>query len=593
MKAAKISTLVILCGLMCVASLSAQQPGGPITTAESGESEQYHVLSRYQHSRSAMMRFITSDEGRLFMQLEGHPLAKALQQEFGDVPPNTRLPRSLRLLLDEQKLERLQPPTVLATPAGGMPCSQPTGVRFNLEPRSNAIAQNAPNADFILSGVSTDDDLVVQVANDTRGILTSNWDGSASGYYVHNSNTADCSVQFEGGLPSFTFQGDTLFGSGAVVVKADNTRGVFFAADDRIGSTTSGIGLFRAAAADLLNPSRCPNGTHTLAQATSCWMQTPPVFLDQLPSFDEGSFPFLAVDERDTHAGKGAGDVYVLYDQESNFGLQIVACTNSLNCGPPATVPGNGGGEADIHVLPNGVITILSGNETGALQFQTCTPSGAPKPPICSTPTLAVTLSGSGPLENLNFPDCCAPSSAVRMGSGNTFTAFIVYTDCRNLFTPPPPPQNQPTVCLAADVKLIFSTDSGATWSKPVSVNTKSGHHLLSNVTIDASTGTVSIVYFSTEGDPNFHEVRVMLNQIAPGSTALGPEQLITTKLDAADSGPGGNFLSDVQIGAISRGTGAAGHSRLYTSFNSSAVNGTYNGKSLPELNNHISLFRF
>jgi hypothetical protein len=84
-----------------------------------------------------------------------------------------------------------------------------------------------------------------------------------------------------------------------------------------------------------------------------------------------------------------------------------------------------------------------------------------------------------------------------------------------------------------------------------------------------------------------------MLNQIAPGSTTVGPQRLVTTTLDAADIGPGGNFLSDTQIGAISRGTGAAGHSRLYTSFNSSAVNGTYNWKPLPELNNHISLFLF
>jgi hypothetical protein len=584
--------LTILCGLLCISALQAQQPGGRITAAESGENPQYHVPPRYQHSRSAMMKFITSDEGRLFLQLEGHPLAKALQQKFGDVPPSTRLPRALRLLLQQEKSDGPhQLPSAVDTAARVL-CNQSSGTRFNLEPRANAIAQDAPAADFILNGVKTNDDLIVQVANDTRGLLTSNWDGSGSGYYVHNSGIADCSVQFEGGLPSFASQGDTLMGAGAVVVKADNTGRAFFAADDRIGSSISGIGLFRAAAADLLNPTKCPSGTHTLAQATSCWMQTPPVLLDPLPSFDGGSFPFLAVDER--ASGTGAGDVYVVYDQESSFGLQVVACTNSLNCGSPVTIPGNGGGDADIHVLPNGIITIMSGNETGDLQFQTCIPIGAPNPPLCGTPTVAATFpAGSGPMENLNFPLCCAPSSAVRTETGNNFTAFIVYTDCRNLFTPSPPPQNQPTVCLAADVKLLFSTDSGGTWSKPVSVDTKSGHHFLSNVAVDASTGTVSIVYFSTEGDPNFHEVRVMLNQIAPGSTTVGPAQLITTKLDAADVGPGGNFLTDTQIGAISRGTGAAGHSRLYTSFNSSAVDGTYNGKPLPELNNHISLFLF
>ena len=77
-------------------------------------------------------------------------------------------------------------------------------------------------ADFILNGVGAGQDLIVQSANDYRGNVTkANWDGSLSGYYVHRAAAADCSVQFEGGLPSFTFQGNEEMGVGDASVVAE------------------------------------------------------------------------------------------------------------------------------------------------------------------------------------------------------------------------------------------------------------------------------------------------------------------------------------------------------------------------------------
>ena len=106
----------------------------------------------------------------------------------------------------------------------------------------------------------------------------------------------------------------------------------------------------------------------------------------------------------------------------------------------------------------------------------------------------------------------------------------------------------------------------------------------------------MSIVYLSTEGDPNFHQSRVMLNQIALGSTKLGPQQRITSVHDATDMFAGAenfDFLNDLGIGVVSRGTGSAGHSRLYTSFNSSLDKGLYEKEPLPDLNNDINLQTF
>jgi hypothetical protein len=496
-------------------------------------------------------------------------------------------------------------------PAGPVPCNTPTGTRFNLEPRVNATDQSAASADFLLNGVGMDNDLVVQMANDSRGLAQSH-----SGYYVHRSMTPDCSVQFEGGLPPFTFQGDTFVGTnaqgGGPLVVADSGRNAFFAADGRTGSKSVGIGLFRAAAADLLNPKRCPNGTHTLAQATACWMQTVPVFLDPLSPDNEAAEPYLAVDERTTGSGTGAGDVYVLYGNNPSP-LSIVACTNSLKCGVAALIPVPANtinlpyGGVDVHVSSTGLITVSFGllaqdRQPGeTLFFTTCTPAGAPKPPTCAQATVVANVTNEiltsfpgVPLEHLNgLPlEITTPKHATRPGPRNDFTTFLVYDDCLSPLTS----NSGFQLCAGGQVNLTISSDSGKTWSKPISVDTKVGHHFFGNVATDGSTGTVSIVYMSTEGDPNFHQSRVMLNQIAPGSTTLGPQKRITSVLDATDiiaGGPGSAFLEDLGFGVVSRGTGSAGHSRLYTSFNSSLDKGLYEKEPLPDLNNDISLVTF
>jgi hypothetical protein len=146
-----------------------------------------------------------------------------------------------------------------------------------------------------------------------------------------------------------------------------------------------------------------------------------------------------------------------------------------------------------------------------------------------------------------------------------------------------------------AEVNLTLSTDNGQTWSTPVSVDTASGHHFFPSVAVDQSTGTVNIVYYTTEGNSAHHYVRVFLNQIAPGSTAIGPAQQVTTAFAPMDIAPGflNLDLDDFHLGAIARGTGTPGQSHLYTSFNRTLVDGIYNGKALPEKNNHISLNTF
>lgn len=498
-------------------------------------------------------------------------------------------------------------PAQSVSQAATVPCNASTGARFNLEPRANAVSQNQPNADFLLNRVSANDDLIVQVANDDRGNLkTTKWDGSVSGYYVHSSATADCSVQFEGGLPTITSQGVTYTGSGSAMVAADPARDAFFAVDFHGTAQSAAYGLFRVSASTLLNPQLCPNGTHTEAQAASCWEATPPALL-VLPATGFG-FPQLAVDERPTNAGIGAGDVYVqgLGSNASGTVLSLQACTNSLNCGTTVSIagPSNPTGLEYMKVRSDGLITISYANVNGSLEglqtddifFVTCTPTGAPNPPTCGTPTLVQHVASpinssffpEFPLTNIDMSMFTYPKHASRAEAGGQFTTFLVYDDCKSPFQFQNPPIS---ICVDAEVLMVTSTDDGLTWSSPVSVDSNSGHHFFPAIVTDTSTGIVNLAYYSAESDPFNHRVQVVRNQILPGSKSPGTPVAMTTTATAIDLAPQriNQGQSDYFLGVAARGNSVSGQSHLYTSFDSTAVAGTYKGKPLPELNNHIS----
>jgi len=592
MKSFKISILAMVAGLVLLTLSHAQSPdrrnprGNPLARF------QLTLPAGFQDARtphSWAMRFLASEEGRGFLKATGHPLAKYAIAAFGEPSKNTVVPAQWF----QQAAEARQ--DLGTTAPTSAPCNASNGVRFNLEPRVKATTQNQAQADFLLNRIAPGDDLIVQGAQDWRGAFPSNtWDNSVSGYYVHASSTADCSVQFEGGLPTFTFQGDTEMGIGDTFVAADPARDAFFAVDLRFGTNPQqGIGLFRTSASTLLDPKACPSGTHLQAQAASCWMTTPPVFMALA-----ANAPRIAIDERATNAGVGAGDVYVVADPLSIF---LVACTNGLNCGQSVLVSGSDSIAEfpDVQVRPDGVITVSyivvnSVGNTGAdIKFATCIPAGAPKPPVCGKPTLVTHLANNllpnntTNMELVNYGPVVFtfPKHANRADSGNNFTSFLVYDDCKSPFTQGNPPF---TVCIDAEVMMTASTDGGQTWSAPVSVDTAPGHHFLPSITTDTSIGIVHITYYSAEGDKFNHMVRVFRNQINPGGVQLGPAQAVTKLPDTIDNSFNNAFLLDLYMGAKSRGNGVSGQSRLYMSFDSTLVPGTYEGEPAPDANNNI-----
>jgi hypothetical protein len=597
MRTLKIGTLIALSGWLLASAPGAQPPRRtPVRAA---------IPAALVHSRSATARFLSSEEGRSLLEVSGHPLSRYLNQAFGE--PSAQALAAARA---RRQPRTSAPPESEATPAV-TPCTGTSGARFNLEPRANAVPQQNAAADFILNAVGQGEDLIVQSANDWRGAFASaTWDNSLSGYYVHRAATADCSVQFEGGLPSIAYQGGAVLGVGDAAVVADPARRAFFMADMRFGST-AGIGLFRVSAANLLNATNCPAGTHREAQAASCWTQTPPVLVNPVTQPYFSSEFNLAVDER--ASGTGAGDLYIAANtyitSAAAYEVVVMACTNAtLSCSPMVTLS-TSGALPYVQVRQDGVITIsylAAIEETSTAEpiaFVTCTPAGAPNPPVCGTPSTVVTVQHplptpaegvlTTPIKGIDiFSLSTYPKHANRLETNGSFTSFLVYDDCRSPYTPPPPPTPQSTLCLNAEVNMTFSTNNGQTWSTPLSVDTASGHHFYPSIAADKSTGTVSVVYYTTEGNQFHHRVRVFLNQAAAGSTALGPAQQITTVLAPMDIAPGGlnTDMDDFHMGAIARGTGTAGQSHLYTSFNQTIVNGTYNGQPLPDKNNHIGL---
>jgi hypothetical protein len=581
----------------CVAALIAL----PLVGASSSRS----IAPRYRGLPVlpiAALAFPASDQGLALLKAVNHPIAAAAVRAFGEPSAGTAAPP-----------EWFGASAPEESTAAATTCNANTGTRFNLEPRAGASPQNQGSVDFLLNRLGGGKDLVVGVANDWRGNLGTsvNWDQSVSGYYVHRSTAADCSVQFEGGLPSFAYQGETEFGIGNTVVAADPARDAFFIADVRFGTvTTGGVALFRASAANLLNTTTCPAGTHTEAQANSCWAATPPAFLFPAQVFDSvGDLPRVAVDERPTAVGTGAGDVYVVNSQADfntqTLNLMLVACSNSLTCGSAINIGGNNFTTAsfpDIHVRADGAITVsfLNGNPDGsaALLFLTCTPAGAPNPPVCGAPvTVTQIVHPVAPdfnilteLININLLAFTFPKHATQVQSNGSMRTFLVYDDCKNPFQYGNPPV---TVCLNSEVMLTSSTN-GHNWSKPASIDTSSGHHFYPAITTDSSTGTVHMAYYTTAGDFFNHSVRVFRNTIPRGGS-LGTPQQLTKVPDPIDNTPAATALvqPDYSFGLRARGTGAAGQSRLYSLFDSTVVSGSYEGKPVPEMNDHVSVVSY
>src|SRR5437667_6342306 len=196
--------LIMLIGLAVSATA---QASGPLTPADFRDARAPYNPKPFQNnlaSPSASIIFLLSERGRMLATT--HPNTRGLLSRWGVWLAN---------LSGATPAATIVPGNVPTddSPDRNAACNNPAGAKFNLEPKTGSpqigfrAPQNEESVDFIPQGGIDGADLVIEGANDYRGILDSalpsvarTWGLSGTGYYVHRQG-ADCGASFEGGRP--------------------------------------------------------------------------------------------------------------------------------------------------------------------------------------------------------------------------------------------------------------------------------------------------------------------------------------------------------------------------------------------------------
>ncbi len=488
-----------LAGLLLLGSIS-------FTSAQENPESRPSALSNppaFQHyvaPPSGPVRFLASEEGKAMLLHSPHPKAQewlrmfhgeAAAQLYSPPPSSGERPTSQNPSLPGNSLIPSRPGTTLpsaaqapestSVPLGVLPrpgvtppiigqaapvqsCGGAYGLRFNLEPRPEALPQNDESVALLYGQGISGSDLVVMGANDYRGMAAvGTFGGSLSGYYVHatGAGSAGCGIQFEGGLPTIPNPlnpVDELYGGGDPVVVADPARGTFFYADLRFDYQVYGIGLMRTTTGRLNSSTFCPAGTHTGDTAALCWPTgallnpTPYVY----PAYAYLDRPHIAVDPRSV--GTGAGNVYATMTRYNGYpayttAIQLVVCDNNLvSCSPPVTVSGSDSDVtfSQVQVIPSGgsagkvtlsYVNIASGRTRSGLtgyhyqiKWVVCTPNGAPNAPTCSPPTLVYdehTPLVGNLLGVVNSAIYTYPKHVHQDQGGGSISTYVIWDKCK------------------------------------------------------------------------------------------------------------------------------------------------------------------
>ncbi len=604
--------------------LSAGALCSPVLLAQNSSSGPAPTVRHYQNPKpfdkfvapvSSPIAFLFSGRGQAMLQASPHPVAPFLLKVGGVLTTSTGAVQTTPAMnIIPNPRQGLVPVGVLPQPIGApiaapivnTGCGTAAGTKFNLEPATGtppapfALPQNEQTVDAIVGAGTSGADLVVEGANDYRGLFGA-LGSSLTGYYVLSSGTG-CAPQFEGGAPSVTDPFNPtglLFGNGDPTVRRDATRGAFFEADLRFSFFTTAITVQRTTVANLNNTTNCPNGTHNSdAVARTCWPTG--VVINPLPlpfTAYLNDKPHMAVDERSS--GTGAGNVYVTateFDFRATFSrIWLVSCTNSLSqCSSPTIISGTDLATQFSHVSvrPDGVVTVSyeefvpSGIQ---IKFVTCTPASAPATPSCNLPTLVTTE--TQPLIFLGANDFRVATYAKHdhRTNGANIETFMVWERCHV-----PEPFVSPFffACPKSDVVVSESVNGGA-FSPPVLVDTSGKDQFFSWINVDRVSGTVNITYYTAETDYYSHYLNVKLAQMAPGGAAPEPiaSRLLLTpvRTDPASDLFLGDFFYGDYIGIIGVANALNTVHRAYVGYTYNINLATYGGVGHGEQNNYLT----
>jgi hypothetical protein len=613
--------LIVLIGF---ASSAIAQSSGPLTPEDFREARAPYNPKPFQDnltSPSAPIVFLLSERGR--MLAAAHPNARGLLTQWGV---------SLPKIPPAAPIASLNPTPASSQAPDSAVCNDPAGARFNLEPQTGSpqigfrAPQNEESVDFIPRAGVDGADLVIEGANDYRGLLDSGlrsvagtWGLSVTGYYVHRQG-ADCHASFEGGLPHLVYpaSGETLFGMGDPAIAVDATRGLIYAEDLRFGNSASGLGLFATSATTLNSAALCPRGTHLLdangndTTSTACW-PTGILFNPQPASSVFIDKPHLRVDDR--AAGIGAGNVYLTWSRfdlvsgASQIQLAVCPANFAAQCSAPISISGDDPQTQFSHIAvrPDGVITITYINvnaiptgkqnyvrQTFDIKYVSCTPNGAPSAPTCSAASLITTektpLAFGGTLAANVFRVESYPTHDNRLKDG-VYEEFVAWSRCK---TDPYLFVGTFLYLACTDSNLVMtwsatdSTGKASGWAPVSVVNNHVGDQIMPWVRTDHSRDIVHVTYLSSEQDPFGHRFNVLENQI-PLSHHIPDSPIFVSSIPSEPSddpvlGPG--FIGDY-IGIVAKGNGAS--SRAYFGFTSQFYKGLLYGVPVSGQDNLIS----
>jgi hypothetical protein len=477
-------------------------------------------------------------------------------------------------------------------------CGNTSGTVMNLEPATNAVGQYGPMVDFLLSALGSGKDLVAEYGEDDR-YYEGTFD-SFSAMYVHRDPTVSCygGTDFEMGNPPIADpfnQGYLLDGGlGARILADPGTTGrpaQFIVADMRFDDITSGIGLRRIPATSLESTTICPAGTLTSTQEATCAGSTGIIVEASEDNYADA--PVLTQDPRSS--GTGAGDIYVVSAsvRELRTVILLTACkaafATASDCSTPVLLEGSvDSGRPGVAVVgggPNaGTIAISFVNEYG-FAYVSCTPAGAPAPPVCSKSSSIYTDTNlySTLTDNPGFSPQTWPVLAARTDSGGQ-TLFLVWSDCKLA-------SYELSGCPQSQIVMATTTAvTNPTWTF-AHISGASGHHFLPSVAFDSGQDIINVSYYSTGSNTYKNGVLMALNQFAPGSTTPESTIFLTGSYDSVQgdgTAYGAGFLGDY-VGLAAHGGSASGSSRVYVGFTNNARIGIYSGIGNTQADNNVS----
>ncbi len=152
----------------------------------------------------------------------------------------------------------------------------------------------------------------------------------------------------------------------------------------------------------------------------------------------------------------------------------------------------------------------------------------------------------------------------------NTGRLYIAYADTKTTEElPVNDPSPDPKPILDSDIFLVYSDDHGLSWT-PIAVSDTPDPSIdfLPWVDVDQTTGTVNVVYYTTEGDPQlvtgapdedweFDDVHVQVASLrddGQGNFSINRANLTTAMSNAGESTLGGDFLEYIGL-AVHDGT--------------------------------------